>query len=98
MSTAAGIAFTSEGIASRIGLAGWAVRAAAGLREIGPYAAIEILLPGGSLFALLLWLYRRHMVGDVVARKWRLFRNSLSGLREPPHAQGFIHGTHAGTD
>jgi hypothetical protein len=27
-------------------------------RAIGPYVAIEILLPGGSLIALLLWLYR----------------------------------------
>jgi hypothetical protein len=26
--------------------------------RIGPYVAIEILLPGGSLIALLLWLYR----------------------------------------
>lgn len=29
------------------------------LRELAPYAAIEIVLPGGSLMALLLWLYRR---------------------------------------
>ena len=29
------------------------------LRELGPYAAIEIVLPGGSLLALLLWFYRR---------------------------------------
>ena len=27
-------------------------------RAIGPYLAIEILLPGGSLIALLLWTYR----------------------------------------
>jgi hypothetical protein len=27
-------------------------------RAIGPYVAIEILLPGGSLIALLLWLCR----------------------------------------
>jgi hypothetical protein len=29
------------------------------LREFAPYAAIELLLPGGSLMALLLWFYRR---------------------------------------
>jgi hypothetical protein len=29
------------------------------LREIAPYAALELVLPGGSLMALLLWLYRR---------------------------------------
>jgi len=27
-------------------------------RALGPYLAIELLLPGGSLVALLLWLYR----------------------------------------
>ena len=34
-------------------------KAVAGLREIAPYALIELILPGGSLVALLLWLYRR---------------------------------------
>jgi len=29
------------------------------LRDLAPYAAIELVLPGGSLMALLLWLYRR---------------------------------------
>jgi len=28
------------------------------LRSLGPYAAIELLLPGGSIIALLIWLYR----------------------------------------
>jgi hypothetical protein len=37
----------------------WLKRALALLRSIGPYAAIEILLPGGTLIALLLWLSRR---------------------------------------
>lgn len=39
-----------------------AVRAAtvvAKLRDLAPYAAIELILPGGSLMALLLWFYRR---------------------------------------
>ena len=31
------------------------------VREFAPYAAIEILLPGGSLLALILWLVRRRM-------------------------------------
>ncbi|HEY7641560.1 MAG TPA: hypothetical protein VH814_17660 [Steroidobacteraceae bacterium] len=34
-------------------------RAFALLRSIGPYALIEILLPGGTLIALLLWLARQ---------------------------------------
>jgi hypothetical protein len=30
------------------------------LRDLAPYAALELVLPGGSMMALLLWLYRRH--------------------------------------
>jgi len=30
------------------------------LRDLAPYAAIELILPGGSLLALSLWFYRRH--------------------------------------
>jgi hypothetical protein len=29
------------------------------LRVLAPYAAIELILPGGSLIALVLWFYRR---------------------------------------
>jgi len=29
------------------------------LRDLAPYAAIILVVPGGSLMALLLWLYRR---------------------------------------
>jgi hypothetical protein len=29
------------------------------LRVLAPYAALELVLPGGSLLAILLWLYRR---------------------------------------
>ena len=29
------------------------------LRKAGPYVALEVLLPGGTLLALLLFLYRR---------------------------------------
>ena len=37
----------------------WLKRGLALLRSVGPYAVIEILLPGGTLIALLLWLSRR---------------------------------------
>jgi hypothetical protein len=40
----------------------WSAHAAAvvaKLRELAPYAAMELVLPGGSLMALGLWLYRR---------------------------------------
>jgi hypothetical protein len=29
------------------------------LKALAPYALIELVLPGGSVIALLLWLYRR---------------------------------------
>jgi len=29
------------------------------LRKLSPYLIVELLLPGGTLIALLLWLYRR---------------------------------------
>jgi hypothetical protein len=38
---------------------GYAAVVVARLREIAPYAALELILPGGSLMAILLWLYRR---------------------------------------
>jgi len=34
------------------------------LRDLAPYAAIELVLPGGSLIALLLWFYRRRQKAD----------------------------------
>jgi hypothetical protein len=33
------------------------------LRSLAPYAPIELILPGGSVMALLLWLYRRRRNG-----------------------------------
>ena len=41
-------------------ISGWMARGAAGLRELGPYAAVGLVLPGGSIIAALLWLYRHH--------------------------------------
>ena len=31
------------------------------LRGLGPYLAVELILPGGSLLALLLWVYRHRL-------------------------------------
>ena len=50
---------SSELVLTRARLAGWMGRVVALLKGLGPYAAIELLLPGGSVIALLLWLYRR---------------------------------------
>jgi hypothetical protein len=43
-----------------VGITGKIGRLLSGLRELAPYAAVELILPGGSLVALLMWLYRRH--------------------------------------
>jgi hypothetical protein len=47
-------------------LKGWGGHAAAvmvRLKALAPYALIELVLPGGSVMALLLWLYRRRKNG-----------------------------------
>jgi hypothetical protein len=47
-------------------LRNWSASAAAlimRLKALAPYALIEIVLPGGSVMALLLWLYRRRKNG-----------------------------------
>jgi hypothetical protein len=36
----------------------WLHRLAGRLGQFGPYLAIELIAPGGSLLALALWLYR----------------------------------------
>ena len=40
--------------------------AIAKLRRLAPYVAIELVMPGGSMMALLLWLYRRHSRAEKV--------------------------------
>ena len=47
------------------------------LRDLAPYAAIELILPGGSVMALLLWLYRRQKktspmtpIMESTSKKW----------------------------
>jgi hypothetical protein len=62
-------------------LKGWRIYAAAAivqLKALAPYALIELVLPGGSVMALLLWLYRRrkHGVGfgQLPARLCSFFR------------------------
>jgi hypothetical protein len=47
-------------------LKGWRRRAVVvivRIKALAPYAMIELVLPGGSVMALLLWLYRRRKNG-----------------------------------
>jgi hypothetical protein len=53
------------------GLRNWSGYAAAvvvRLKVLAPYALIELVLPGGSVMALLLWLYRRRKSGVAFGR------------------------------
>jgi hypothetical protein len=56
----------AELASARSTLVSWAARGLALVRSLGPYAAIELLLPGGSVLALLLWLYRRQRKADSI--------------------------------
>ena len=42
---------------------GYAAAVIVRLKALAPYALIELVLPGGSVMALLLWLYRRRKNG-----------------------------------
>jgi hypothetical protein len=42
---------------------GYAAAVIVRLKALAPYALIELILPGGSVMALLLWLYRRRKNG-----------------------------------
>jgi hypothetical protein len=48
------------------------------LKAVAPYALIELVLPGGSVMALLLWLYRRRKkrvgAGELRGRSLSCFR------------------------
>jgi hypothetical protein len=39
------------------------------LRSLGPYLAIELVLPGGSIVALLLWTYRHRLAARQTAAR-----------------------------
>lgn len=49
-------------------LAAWIALAIERLKELAPYAAIELVLPGGSVVALTLWFYRRRKRIPALAR------------------------------
>jgi hypothetical protein len=37
------------------------------LRALAPYAAIELIVPGGTVLAILCWLYRRRVASRAKA-------------------------------
>jgi hypothetical protein len=45
------------------GWSGYATAVIVRLKAVAPYALLELVLPGGSVMALLLWLYRRRKNG-----------------------------------
>lgn len=73
-------------------------------RNASPYLAVELLLPGGSVIALLLWLYRHRFkkgagplgMPEIGPRGWIRSLASLFGLDRGlikvwrPHADSFI--------
>ncbi len=63
---------TRQWLAPVVGTLRQAIQA---VKQLGPYAAIELLLPGGSLLAIALWLYRRHRL----ARQARPFVEACGG-------------------
>jgi hypothetical protein len=58
-------------------------------REASPYLAVELLLPGGSVIALLLWLFRhRSKKGAGALRKISAMYSGRSPAASPlpPHS------------
>ena len=47
-----------------VALAARSRTACALLKELAPYAAIELILPGGTIIAILCWLYRRRRLAS----------------------------------
>lgn len=59
MTTATQATRNSPTLHSGQGVRDWFQKAGGIIKNLGPYAAIEFVLPGGSVIAVLLWLYRR---------------------------------------
>ena len=59
------------------------------LRAFGPYLLVELLLPGGTLIALLLWLSQRLQANGLGAHRG-VVRHSLNraAIAAQPHARG----------
>jgi hypothetical protein len=62
------------------------MRAAGSVRALGPYAVVALIVPGGFLFALLLWAFRNRarLIGRLRRHRPRL--NRITGIREATHS------------
>jgi hypothetical protein len=88
MSAAAEVVLTTprELATGSVRFAEWLTRGIATLRQLAPYAAIELLLPGGSLIALVLWIYRRHVRKQPLENLVPDFKHEeMSGSGQNPH-------------
>jgi hypothetical protein len=68
---------------------GYAAAVIVRLRALAPYALIELVLPGGSVMALLLWLYRRRKNGAGFGL-FPVRLSSLLRLPDPLHSNASI--------
>ena len=67
--------------------AGSVRKSLAGLRAYGPYFLVEMLLPGGTLLALLLWLSQRlGYMGSGSVHRYLLAQRYRAAVAAKPHA------------
>jgi hypothetical protein len=65
------------------------------IKELAPYAAIELVLPGGSLMALTLWFYRRRKRVPALARSLNALlklRGQVVSRSNRPNDRARLHG------
>jgi len=69
------------------------MRAAGPMRELGPYAVVALIVPGGFLIALMFWAFRNRAVLIGRLRNWSGLRsgrrprlNRITGICEATHS------------
>lgn len=63
------------------------MRVAASMREVGPYAVIALIVPGGCLIALAIWAFRNRASLMRRVRQWQELRRSAGRQLDPTRAQ-----------
>jgi len=51
------------------------------IQKLGPYLLLEIVLPGGTLIALLLFLYQRRQLAEGAATDMPIIASAMSAVR-----------------